>query len=125
MQRVPCQDRAHANPESDCAGRYSGLQSRSAADPLAAVSTVDQPGAGLVRNFWVELSVALGFVAFSIMGFQFLITARFRAHRRTLWHGHRVRVSPADLVGGLRTNHRAPGHPVRKQPEAAEIAQRF
>lgn len=30
------------------------------------------------RNFWVELSVALGFVALSIMGFQFLITARFR-----------------------------------------------
>ena len=30
------------------------------------------------RGFWRELSVALGFVGLSIMGFQFLITARFR-----------------------------------------------
>ncbi len=34
----------------------------------------DHPG----RDFWTELSVALGFVALAMMGLQFAITARFR-----------------------------------------------
>lgn len=30
------------------------------------------------RSFWRELSVAIGFAGLAIMGFQFLVTARFR-----------------------------------------------
>jgi len=121
--QVLCQDRAHANPESDYAGSILD-RSLSAADSLAAVSTVDRTCAGrsellgrALGRVWLRRPFDHGV---SVPDYRTL-----SACRRTLWHGHRVRVSPADLVGGLRTDHRAPGHPVRKQPEAGEIAQRF
>jgi predicted ferric reductase len=69
---VPVTRRAAPSTRAQAVG-WTALHALLAAAPLALCLTAVRPG----RGFLVDLSVALGFLALSVMGLQFALAARF------------------------------------------------